>query len=233
MRLETILNKVKYSYQDSSGDSQGRGDLVILFQIQLQQLSGSSGALAAPDFSVRLIYISDIGRIMNKINREKIFLGIGIAGIILFLLILIVFGAISPGYSHIKHVVSLLGTAYFPYFNIFNAAIILLGLLFIPAGMGFYYSVKRITGRKVLAVVIGITVGIYSIHAFLAGLYPLPDPLHGFYGIAEFIHSLTLPFLAWAFWKIQRARFFILYQFISFILMIIAFFNYDRSRRTC
>ncbi len=160
---------------------------------------------------------------MNKINREKIFLGIGIAGIILFLLILIVFGAISPGYSHIKHVVSLLGTAYFPYFNIFNAAIILLGLLFIPAGMGFYYSVKRITGRKVLAVVIGITVGIYSIHAFLAGLYPLPDPLHGFYGIAEFIHSLTLPFLAWAFWKIQRARFFILYQFISFILMIIAF----------
>ena len=145
----------------------------------------------------------------------------GIAGMIIFLFNFIVLGTISPGYSHMKHVVSLLGTAYFPYHSIFNAVIIFLGLLYIPTGIGFYYSIKRLTGRKVLAVFIGITVSIYSMHCFLVGYYPLTDPRHGGYGIGLYIHSLTLPLLAWAFWKIQGARFFIFIQFISFILMII------------
>ena len=159
---------------------------------------------------------------MNKINREQIFLGIGIACMIIYLLNLFVLGSISPGYSHMKHLASHLGTAWFPYHNIFNAVVILMGLLYILAGMGFYYSTKRITGRKVLAVVIAISVWAFSVNAFFAGLYPLPDPRHGGYNIA-LIHSLTPPFLAWAFWKIQGARFFIFYQLISFILMIIAF----------
>ena len=163
---------------------------------------------------------SYIGGIMNKINREQIFLGMGIACMIIYLLNLFVLGAISPGYSHMKHLVSHLGTAWFPYHNIFNTVIIVMGFLYIPTGVGFYYSVKRITGRQVLAVAIGISVGIFSISAFFGGFCPLPDPRHGGYNIG-FIHILTLPFLAWAFWKIQGARFFIIYQLISIILMII------------
>jgi len=157
---------------------------------------------------------------MKKINREQLFLGIGIAIMIIYLLNLFVLAALSPDYSHMRHLVSHLGTTYFPYHNIFNAVIILIGLLYIPTGMGFYFSIKRITGRKVLAVVIGITVGIFSINAFFGGFYPLPDPRHGGYGIG-FIHFLTPVLLAWAFWKVQGARFFIFYQFISLTLMII------------
>ena len=87
---------------------------------------------------------------MNKIKREQLFLGIGFAIMIIYLLNLFVLAAISPGYSHMIHEVSHLGTTDFPYHNIFNAVIILLGLLYIPIGMGFYYSTKRITGRKLL-----------------------------------------------------------------------------------
>jgi hypothetical protein len=49
----------------------------------------------------------------------------------------------------------------------------------------------------------------------------LPDPRHGGYGIG-LIHILTPLLLAWAFWKIHGTRFFILYQFITVVLMIIA-----------
>jgi hypothetical membrane protein len=159
---------------------------------------------------------------MDKIKMEQVFLGMGIAFWLIYLLNLIVLGAISPGYSHMRHQVSHLGTVDFPYHYIFNTVIILSGLLLIPTGMGFYYSVKRIAGRKVLAFVIGILVGISSIGCFFAGFYPLPDPRHGGYGIGTILF-LAPPFLTWAFWKIRGTRFLILYQFISFILMIITF----------
>jgi hypothetical protein len=86
--------------------------------------------------------------------------------------------------------------------------------------MGHYYSVKRVTGRKVLVVVIAITVGIFGINAFFGCFYPLPDPRHGGYGIG-LIHFLIPLLLAWAFWKIQGARFFIFYQLITLTPMII------------
>ena len=76
-------------------------------------------------------------------------------------------------------------------------------------------------GFIVLAVFIGISVWAFAINAFFAAFYPLPDPRHSGYQIG-LLHGFTPLLLAWAFWKIQGARFFILYQFILFILMIIA-----------
>ena len=157
---------------------------------------------------------------MNEIKREQLFLGTGFAIMIIYLLNLFVLGAISPGYSHMRHLVSHLGTLWFPYHAIFNTVVIAIGFLFISAGMGFYYSIKRITRRKLLAVLVGISVGIFGIEAFFGGFYPLPDPRHGGYGIG-LIHGLTPLLLAWAFWKIQGARLFVCYQFISFALLII------------
>jgi hypothetical protein len=67
---------------------------------------------------VRLIYIREIRGIMNKTHKEQLFLGIGIAIMIIYLLNLFVLAALYPGYSHMIHLVSHLGTNYFPYHNI-------------------------------------------------------------------------------------------------------------------
>ena len=157
---------------------------------------------------------------MRKINSEQIFLGMGITAWIIYLLNLFVLAALTPWYSHMRHQVSDLGRLQAPHHQIFNSVIILIGLLYLPTGLGFFYAVKRITGKKLLAVLIGISVALISVGAFFAGFYPLPDPLHNGYNIM--IIQLFIPLLlVWAFWKVPGTRFFVFYQLTLFALMLI------------
>ncbi len=157
---------------------------------------------------------------MNKLNREKILLVIGIAIGVIYFLNLFVLAAMYPGYSHMRNWVSDLGRIEAPHHRIFNAVIALIGVLYLPAGLGFFYSVKRITGRKVLAVVIGVFVAVLSVNLFFGAFYPLPDPRHGGNGI-WFLHFFTPLLLAWAFWRLKGSRYFTIYQLLSFILIVI------------
>lgn len=160
---------------------------------------------------------------MNKINKEQIFLWTGIVAWVIFLLNLFVLAAVTPGYSHITNMVSDLGRIEAPYHKIINAVFILFGLLFLPAGLGFFVSVKRFTGRNNLAITIGILVAMLGVSFIFAGLYPLPDPRHFGYGIS--IVQIIIPFfLAWAFWKTQGARSFAFFHLVSFIIIVIMSF---------
>jgi len=162
-------------------------------------------------------------KLMPKINKEQIFLGIGIAIPIIYFLNLFVLGALYPGYSHMKHWVSSLGRIEAPHHEIFNAVVILMGLLSMLAGLGFFYSVKRLSGRTILATAIGISIALFGINALFGGFFPLPDPRHGAYGIGIAI-LFTPILLAWTFREFPGMRVFTFFQIAMCILIALIFF---------
>lgn len=157
---------------------------------------------------------------MNKINKEQIFLGAGIVAWIIFLLNIFVLAALSPGYSHITNAFSDLGRIEAPYHKIFNTVIILFGLLYMLTGLGFFYSVKQITGRKLLAIIIGICVALFGVSGVLAGFFPLPDPRHHGYHIGALLIFAPI-LLAWASWKTHGARPFAFFHLVTFIILVV------------
>ncbi len=155
-------------------------------------------------------------------NKEKILLGTGIAITVIYFLNLFVLAAMYPGYSHMSNWVSDLGRMEAPHHRIFNAVIGLLGILYLLTALGFFYSIKRVTEKKVLAILIGVSIAAFAINCFLGACYPLPDPRHGAYGIG-ILHFFTPFLLAWAFWRLIGSRIFTILQLLSFILIVTGF----------
>jgi hypothetical membrane protein len=159
---------------------------------------------------------------MDALKREKILLGSGIAAWLVYLLNLLVLAALWPGYSHISNYVSDLGRTENPYNGVFNGAIILYGTLQLLTGLGFYYSVKRITRRKIISIVVGLSFALIGVGAYFAGIFPLPDELHSGYGIG--LISFLIPlFLAFAFSRLKNARIFVIHQILFFVLFVLIF----------
>ncbi|MFC1839658.1 DUF998 domain-containing protein [Thermodesulfobacteriota bacterium] len=156
---------------------------------------------------------------MNNINREQRLLVLGIAITVIYFLTLIILAALYPDYSHMRNYVSDLGRIEAPHHKFFNSVVIFLGLLYLLTGLGYYYSVKRITEKNVLAVFIGSFVAVLGIAYFFGGFYPLPDPRHGGYSIG-LLHFFTPLLLVWAFWKLPDTRLFRFYQLMCFILIV-------------
>jgi hypothetical membrane protein len=159
---------------------------------------------------------------MDALKREKILLGSGIAAWLVYLLNLLVLAALWPDYSHISNYVSDLGRTENPYNGVFNGAIILYGTLQLLTGLGFYYSVKRITRRKIISIVVGLSFALIGVGAYFAGIFPLPDELHSGYGIG--LISFLIPlFLAFAFSRLKNARIFVIHQILFFVLFVLIF----------
>ena len=157
---------------------------------------------------------------MNKLTRERILLWLGICIPFIYFINLIVLAALYPGYSHMSNWVSDLGRIEAPHHKIFNLVIFLSGILYLLTGLGFFYSVNRITGRKVQAIFIGVFIAVFGINYFFGAFYPLPDPRHGGYGIG-LLHFFSPLLLAWAFWRLPDSRVFTIFQLLYFILILI------------
>ncbi len=157
---------------------------------------------------------------MKKINFEQILLSLGIAITAIYFLNLIVLAALYPGYSHMRNYNSDLGRIEAPHHIIFNTVTIFIGLLRLLNALGFFYSIKRITGRKALATIVGIFVFVMGITAIFAGYYPSPDPRHGAYSIG-LVHFFIQLLLVLAFWKIPDSSFFNIFQLLSFMILVI------------
>ncbi len=159
---------------------------------------------------------------MDALKREKILLVSGIAAWLVYLLNLLVLAALWPGYSHISNYVSDLGRSENPYHGVFNGAIILYGTLNLLTGLGFYYSVKRITRRKIISIVVGLSFALIGVGAYFAGIFPLPDERHSGYGIGLISYLIPL-FLAFAFSRLKNARILVIHQILFFILFVLIF----------
>ncbi|MGL1893486.1 MAG: DUF998 domain-containing protein, partial [Spirochaetaceae bacterium] len=86
---------------------------------------------------------------MYKFKKEKILLVCGISAWLVYLLNLILSAALNPDYSHLSNLVSDLGRVENTYSGLFNVGFFLFATLYLFSALGFYYSIKRITGKKI------------------------------------------------------------------------------------
>lgn len=118
---------------------------------------------------------------------------------------LLVSSLFFPGYSHVTQYASELGSAAAPYPWIFNSGIILTGVAGLAAGVGFVRTTAALGGHRVLGILAGLFVGLFSVSIILAALFPMPDPRHAAFGLGIAIQAA--PFLlAAAIWRVPSLR---------------------------
>ena len=137
-----------------------------------------------------------------KISR-LLFLG-GIAGPVLFAIVILVVGALRPDYSHVTQFISELGengSAYSDLMNYFG--------FMCSAGLIMLFAIALLArvDRTTLSGLAAILIGLYAIGMFLAGVYScdsgclVPEPsreqvLHNLVSFAAFL-SLILATVLW------------------------------------
>lgn len=118
---------------------------------------------------------------------------------------LLVSSLFFPGYSHVTQYASELGSAAAPYPWIFNSGIVLTGVAGLAAGVGFVRTTAALGGHRVLGILAGLFVGLFSVSIILAALFPMPDPRHAAFGLGIAIQAA--PFLlAAAIWRVPSLR---------------------------
>jgi hypothetical membrane protein len=88
-----------------------------------------------------------------------------------------------PGYSHVSQYASELGSAAAPYPMFFNINAILCGLSALIGGFGLGHALRKLSGKRGWSTAAGISISLWGIAVIIAGLYPMPDELHGAYGL--------------------------------------------------
>jgi hypothetical membrane protein len=93
-----------------------------------------------------------------------------------------------PGYSHVRQYASELGSAASPRPALFNRTIVVAGLLAMLAAGGFFLALRRIGHRALAAFLAGFAVFAWGAAFVMGGLFPMPDPRHGAFGLGLALH---------------------------------------------
>lgn len=153
---------------------------------------------------------------------ERYLLLAAVAAPILYFGNLVVSSLFYPGYSHVTQYASELGGPDAPRPGIFNNGVILTGLATVAAGWGFFLALRRLTGKSLLPVLTGLAVALAGIAFVMGGLFPMPDPRHGAYGMALGL-QLAPVFLVLALWKRKDLRAFKVFLVIAAAAVIAMF----------
>jgi hypothetical membrane protein len=88
-----------------------------------------------------------------------------------------------PGYSHVSQYASELGSAASPHPIFFNANAILCGLAGIAGAVGLNHALSTLSSRRGWALAAAISIAVWGASVVMAGLFPMPNELHGAYGL--------------------------------------------------
>jgi hypothetical membrane protein len=146
------------------------------------------------------------------------FLPLGIIVPVLYFGTLLVAASTWPGYSHVTRYASELGSAEAPAPWIFNRGIMLMGATCVLAALGFGAALRDVAGRRTLAIVAATCVALFGVGMFLGGMFPMPDPRHGGFGLALALVPAPL-LMALAVRPAPRHRGLALFLVASFVLM--------------
>lgn len=132
---------------------------------------------------------------------------------------LLVSAAFYPGYNHVTQYASELGSSQAVYPAIFNVGTILGGVAIIVASFGVFHAAVAVGARRILALVAAVCLVLFGVGAIFGGLFPMPDPRHGGFGLGMASH--LVPFvLALAFWKRPGLRPLATFLLVSGIVML-------------
>jgi hypothetical membrane protein len=159
-------------------------------------------------------------------SPERALLVLGVTVPFLYYAALIGGSLLWPGYSHLRQYASELGSAASPHPELFNVLIISAGGAAVLAGVGFFLALKRIGGRLVPALLAGFAIVLWGVSFVMGGLFPMPDPRHGAFGLALAMHAAPLLML-WALAGRPAPRFkrFLAVVFVGSAVLILIMFD--------
>jgi hypothetical protein len=108
---------------------------------------------------------------------------LAIAVPVLYFGVLLVGAATWPGYSHVTQYASELGGPGAPRPAIFNVGIVVMGIVCVLSSLGVFLAARRLGGQAVLSALGALCVALFGVAMVMGGLHPMPDPLHGAYGL--------------------------------------------------
>lgn len=150
---------------------------------------------------------------------KRAFLWAAIAVPFLYYGTLLVSAAFYPGYSHVTQYASELGSSQARYPEIFNIGTILGGVVAIAASFGVYHAAVAVGARRILVLVAAVCLALFGVGGIFGGMFPMPDPRHGGFGLGMAIHLVPL-LLAFAFWKLRELRALATFLLVSGIVML-------------
>jgi len=123
-----------------------------------------------------------------------------------------------PGYSHVTQYASELGSAAAPRPEIFNNGIIAMGVVCVFAAAGLFLAAIRAGGRPVWTALGALCIGLFGISMVMGGMFPMPNPLHGGFGLG-FAQVFAPLFLALALRGRERMGALVATLLASFVFM--------------
>ncbi|HSG40594.1 MAG TPA: DUF998 domain-containing protein, partial [Thermoanaerobaculia bacterium] len=152
----------------------------------------------------------------------RVLLTAGIAVPILYYGNLLVSSLFYPGYSHITQYASELGGPDARWPAIFNTATVFLGICGIAAGFGYTYTLRHLTGKRVLPILAGLLLSLFGVAMVMGGLFPMPDERHGAYGLGMAVQLAPL-FLWLALRKYEGLRGLKIFLLVTFVVSLVFF----------
>jgi len=110
-------------------------------------------------------------------------LPLGIAVPLLYFGTLLVAASTWPGYSHVTRYASELGGPEAPLPWLFNRGIVTMGAVCVLSAFGFAAALRQVGGRTALSVIAAVCVALFGVSMVMGGLFPMPDPRHGAFGL--------------------------------------------------
>jgi hypothetical membrane protein len=151
-------------------------------------------------------------------RAHRYLLAAGVAVPILYFGNLLLSSLLYPGYSHVTQYASELGSAAARYPAVFNTGVVLLGLTAIAAGPGLGWALRRRGAGRVVSWAVAVLVALFGVGMLLGGLFPMPDPRHGGFGLGM-ANVLVPPLLVWGLRQRPELRGLRLFLALSFVVM--------------
>jgi hypothetical membrane protein len=138
-------------------------------------------------------------------KRERVLLLAGIAVPILYFAAVFGGSLLYPGYDHLSQYASELGMADQRSAPFFNSGIAAAGLAAVIGAVGIYRVASREGGRRAWSMAAGVMLALFGAAMVMGGLFAMPDPRHGAYGLGMAAH-LAPAALAIALWPAAGRR---------------------------
>ena len=108
-----------------------------------------------------------------------------------------------PGYSHVTQYASELGASDAPHPMVFNIGVMLTGVATVVGAVGLRRAALDLGARAILTTLGAIALAAFGLAMVLGGVFPMPDPRHGAWGLG-FAIALAPPLFAAAVWDRMR-----------------------------
>ena len=156
---------------------------------------------------------------MRQTNRLLLVAGLAVP--ILYFGNLLVSSLLYPGYSHVTQYASELGSSSARYPAVFNTGVVMIGIAGLAAALGLYTELRGRGTGKALAGIVAALVALWGVSMVMGGMFPMPDPRHGGYGLGLGIY-LVPPLLVFALRRdpdLARLRWFLVGSWVFMVVM--------------